>query len=162
VPQLSHSSSTPDAPPYGDELVEALDEAITEHHHIAPDLPADRFIDREASWLDFNRRVLELARDPDVPLLERVRFLAIFATNLDEFFMVRVAGLKRRIATGIAVTAPSGLSAREQLELVSTRAHQLAEEHARTFGVDVCKELTDHDIRLLRWHDLDEDDRGLL
>ena len=71
-------------------------------------LPDGRFLDRELSWLAFNQRVLELAEDPTVPLLERVRFLAIFASNLDEFFMVRVAGLKRRIATGIAVTAASG------------------------------------------------------
>ncbi|MGO1337999.1 MAG: RNA degradosome polyphosphate kinase, partial [Cellulosimicrobium funkei] len=75
-------------------------------------LPDDRFADRELSWLAFNQRVLELAEDPSQPLLERVRFLAIFASNLDEFFMVRVAGLKRRMATGIAVTAASGLSPR--------------------------------------------------
>ncbi len=69
----------------------------------------DRFLDRELSWLRFNERVLELAEDPDLPLLERVRFTAIVATNLDEFFMVRVAGLKRRIAAGVAVRAASGM-----------------------------------------------------
>src|SRR5690606_20471339 len=82
-------------------------------------LPIDRFLDRELSWLAFNRRVLELAEDPDVPLLERVNFLAIFATNLDEFFMVRVAGLKRRITTGLAVPTNTGRAPLEVLESIS-------------------------------------------
>jgi polyphosphate kinase len=162
VTQVSQSGSPPDAPDYSDELAEALDEAVTEHHAPPADLPPDRFIDREASWLDFNMRVLELAANRDVPLLERVKFLAIFATNLDEFFMVRVAGLKRRIATGIAVTAPSGLSARDQLELVSTRAHALAAAHAGLFFDEVRAELADRGIHLLRWDDLDEADHATL
>ena len=76
----------------------------------------DRFLDRELSRLQLNQRVLELAEDETLPLLERVRFLAIFASNLDEFFMVRVAGLKRRIAAGVAVRAASGLLPREILD----------------------------------------------
>src|SRR3954468_6703107 len=76
----------------------------------------DRFLDRELSWLRLNQRVLELAEDEKQPLLERVRFAAIFTSNLDEFFMVRVAGLKRRIAAGLAVKAASGLMPREVLE----------------------------------------------
>ncbi len=161
---MTQVGSPPDAPDYGDELVEALDEAATERHDRAAnlDLPPDRFIDREASWLDFNRRVLELAQSSDVPLLERARFLAIFATNLDEFFMVRVAGLKRRIATGIAVTAPSGLSARDQLELVSDRAHSLVAAHASAFFDQVRPELAERGIHLLRWRDLDADDHASL
>ncbi|MDQ1539573.1 MAG: polyphosphate kinase, partial [Actinomycetota bacterium] len=161
---MTQVGSPPDAPDYGDELVEALDEAATERHDRAAnlDLPPDRFIDREASWLDFNRRVLELAQSPDVPLLERTRFLAIFATNLDEFFMVRVAGLKRRIATGIAVTAPSGLSARDQLELVSEQAHSLVAAHASAFFDKVRPELAERGIHLLRWRDLDADDHASL
>ena len=82
----------------------------------AGDLPADRFPDRELSWLAFNERVLELAEDDRIPLLERARFLAIFASNLDEFYMVRVAGLKRRIAAGVAVRAAGGLLPRELLD----------------------------------------------
>jgi polyphosphate kinase len=79
------------------------------------ELPADRFLDRELSWLAFNERVLELAEDESLPLLERVRFAAIFSSNLDEFFMVRVAGLKRRIVAGVAVPAASGRSPRDTI-----------------------------------------------
>src|SRR5664280_1864706 len=82
-------------------------------------LPEDRFLEREISWLQFNERVLRLAADPSVPLLERTRYLAIFASNLDEFFMVRVAGLKRRIATGLAVRSASGLEPREVFDEIS-------------------------------------------
>ena len=96
----------------------------------APDLEPDRFLDRELSWLHFNERVLELAEDPDLPLLERVRFLAIFANNLDEFFMVRVAGLKRRIAAGVAVPAASGLLPREVLDKIWSSTSRLMERHA--------------------------------
>ena len=84
-----------------------------------PALPADRFLNRELSWLDFNARVLELAEDDSLPLLERVKFLAIFASNLDEFYMVRFAGLKRRQSTGLTVRSPDGLTIREQLELIT-------------------------------------------
>ncbi len=162
----------PEAPNYGDELAEALDEAIAESRSgpagvggvrgVDPNLTADRFIDREASWLDFNDRVLQLAESADVPLLERARFLAIFATNLDEFFMVRVAGLKRRLATGIAVTAPSGLSVREQLELVAARAHDLALEHARVFFDEIRPALAECGIVLTRWADLGAEDLDTL
>src|SRR5690348_14572422 len=78
-------------------------------------LPADRYLDREESWLRFNQRVLELAEDETVPLLERVRFLAIFATNLDEFFMVRVAGLVRRMVAGFPVEEIGRASCRERV-----------------------------------------------
>ena len=86
---------------------------------------SDRFLDRELSWLAFNQRVLEMAEDPNLYLLERVNFLAIFASNLDEFFMVRVAGLKRRIATGLAITSASGLSPQDVLTKISQEAHRL-------------------------------------
>ncbi|MDR7382966.1 polyphosphate kinase [Promicromonospora iranensis] len=118
-------------------------------------LPVDRFADREMSWLAFNRRVLELAEDPRIPLLERVRFLAIFASNLDEFFMVRVAGLKRRIATGIAVTSASGLSPRQALSRISEEAHSLMERHARVFEDEVQPALAGEGITLVHWGELD-------
>ncbi|HVS67891.1 MAG TPA: polyphosphate kinase 1, partial [Mycobacteriales bacterium] len=119
----------------------------------------DRFIDRESSWLDFNARVLELAQDESVPLLERARFMAIFATNLDEFFMVRVAGLQRRLATGIGVTTPAGLSPREQLELVATRAHELVARHSALFRDKLLPALGAEGIRLLRYEELTPDER---
>ena len=122
-------------------------------------LPADRFLDRELSWLAFNQRVLELAEDDSLPVLERAKFLAIFASNLDEFFMVRVAGLKRRIATGIAVRAASGLTPREVLENIWARAHSLQREQAQVFHADVLPALAAEGIRLLRWEDLDSAER---
>ena len=122
---------------------------------VAPQLPPDRFLDREVSWLAFNERVLELAEDESLPLLERVRFLAIFASNLDEFFMVRVAGLKRRIATGLAVTAASGLEPRDVLDAISVRAHELMERHARVFTKTLQPALQEHDITLVHWHELE-------
>src|SRR3954451_25361455 len=115
---------------------------------------SDRFLDRELSWLAFNERVLELAQDPAVPLLERARFLAIFASNLDEFFMVRVAGLERRIATGLAVTAASGLQPREVLEKISARAHELQALHAEVFRDEVAPALGEQGIVLVHWSQL--------
>ena len=123
------------------------------------DLPTDRYLDRELSWLAFNQRVLELAEDPDVPLLERVNFLAIFASNLDEFFMVRVAGLKRRIVTGIAVPTNTGRSPQQVLDDISQMAHELQERHARAFHDLIKPALDAEDIHIESWSDLAESDR---
>ncbi|MET4540978.1 MULTISPECIES: RNA degradosome polyphosphate kinase [Micrococcaceae] len=123
------------------------------------DISPDRFLDRELSWLAFNSRVLELAEDPELFLLERVSFLSIFASNLDEFFMVRVAGLKRRIATGLAVPSPAGLSPIEVLEQISEEAHRLQERHARVFAEQIRPALAYEHIHIMHWHELDEDAR---
>ena len=117
-------------------------------------LPNDRFFDRELSWLKFNKRVLELAQDEDLPVIERASFAAIFANNLDEFFMVRVAGLKRRIDTGIAVTAASGLSPRQQLRAISEQAHRLQDEHAHYMIDHILPDLAKEQIVLLSWDKL--------
>jgi len=127
----------------------------------APDehvLGADRFLNRELSWLDYSARVLGLAENPHTPLLERVKILAIFAGNLDEFYMVRVAGLKRRQSTGISVRSADGLSPRVQLELIAERTRDLVDQHARLFADVVQPELDKQGIRILRWEDLPEDD----
>src|SRR5215217_1802420 len=125
-------------------------------------LPPDRFLDRELSWLRFNQRVLELAEDEDVPLLERVRFAAIFASNLDEFFMVRVAGLKRRIAAGVAVPSASGLQPREVLEMIWANTTDLMQRHAALFRDKIIPALGAKDIQLLRWTDLSRDEQKQL
>ncbi len=135
----------------GGDFAEDFDEITPPH---SDDLPHDRFLDRELSWLAFNQRVLELAEDAEVPLLERVNFLAIFASNLDEFFMVRVAGLKRRIATGIAVRAASGFTPREVLENIWAHAYELQLEQARLFHHEVLPALEQEGIQLLRWDEL--------
>jgi polyphosphate kinase len=127
----------------------------------ADGLPSDRFLDREISWLQFNERVLQLASDESVPLLERARFLAIFTSNLDEFFMVRVAGLKRRIATGLAVRSASGLEPREVLEQISLVAHELQSMQSAVYKEKVQPALEDEGISIVRWDELSDDERAI-
>ncbi|MET8248545.1 RNA degradosome polyphosphate kinase [Streptomyces sp. NPDC005202] len=125
-------------------------------------LPQGRFLDRERSWLAFNERVLELAEDPNTPLLERANFLAIFASNLDEYFMVRVAGLKRRIATGVATRSASGLQPTQVLEMIWARSRELMARHAACFHEDVAPALAKEGIHLVRWSELTEKEQARL
>ena len=125
-------------------------------------LPDNRFLDRELSWLAFNERVLELAEDPETPLLERARFLAIFASNLDEFFMVRVAGLKRRIAAGFAVPSATGMSPSRLVELLTERAHVLMDRHADVFESQIVPALDDEGIHLVRYDELEDSEQDRL
>src|SRR6185312_5162952 len=120
----------------------------------ASELPDDRYLNRELSWLDFNARVLALAEDPSQPLLERAKFLAIFASNLDEFYMVRVAGLKRRDDTGLSVRSADGLTPREQLDYIAKRNQDLVERHIGAFENHLRPELAKQDIQLVGWADL--------
>jgi polyphosphate kinase len=136
-----------DVPVPSEPLQTGTAEPLTEPH-------GGRFLNRELSWLDFNARVLELAEDESLPLLERAKFLAIFASNLDEFYMVRIAGLKRRHSTGLTVRSPDGLTIREQLALITERAQELVHRHADVFAKDVEPRLADHGIRIVHWPDL--------
>jgi polyphosphate kinase len=158
----------PTAPPTGARTATAASAAAVPvsppARTLAPvsELPDDRYLNRELSWLDFNARVLALAEDESQPLLERAKFLAIFASNLDEFYMVRVAGLKRRDETGLAVRSADGLTPREQLARISTRTQAIQAAHARVFLDQVRPELEAEGIRILRWTDLSDDQRARL
>lgn len=138
-----------------------LDE-YEESPYDGPQLPQGRFLDRERSWLAFNERVLELAEDPNTPLLERANFLAIFASNLDEFFMVRVVSLKRRIATGVATRSASGLQPREVLEMIWARSRELMARHAACYHEDIAPALAEEGIHLVRWNELTEKEQARL
>jgi polyphosphate kinase len=125
-------------------------------------LPSDRYLDREESWLRFNQRVLELAEDEALPLLERTRFLAIFATNLDEFFMVRVAGRIRRMAAGLPVENASGRSPAQILENTLDTARELTWRHAECFSDSVQPALAREGIEILRWKELEQAEQEAL
>ena len=169
-PATPATTSGPMGDPMADAMVEpfhggpsevAVDSAVVAE--IEDDaLPDDRFSNRELSWLDFNARVLALAEDPRQKLLERAKFLAIFASNLDEFYMVRVAGLKRRRDMGLSVTSADGLTASEQLALISARTRELVERQGRCFVDEVLPALADAGIRIVHWSEVNEADRARL
>ena len=117
-------------------------------------------IDRELSWLSFNERVLELAEDESVPLLERVRFLTIFASNLDEFYMVRVASVLGKIETNPNLVNSAGFTPQELLAAISERAKELTLRHANLFKKKIVTELRSHEIEIIRWDDLSDDERS--
>jgi polyphosphate kinase len=121
-----------------------------------------RYLNRELSWLDFNARVLALAEDGDVPLLERAKFCAIFSQNLDEFFQVRVAGLKDQLGAGLGATAPDGLSPLDQLRAARERVEEQCRRLQSCFIDEVAPALAGAGIVLSDWHDLDDDDRDYL
>jgi polyphosphate kinase len=150
--------------PDGTELVDSAPEAPPAATSPAVDdaLPEDRYLNRELSWLDFNARVLALAADTSLPLLERAKFLAIFASNLDEFYMVRVAGLKRRDEMGLSVRSADGLSPREQLRRISERTQQIASRHAHVFLDSVRPALCDEGIVIVTWAELHDDEHSRL
>lgn len=128
----------------------------------AAQLPPDRYLDREDSWLRFSERVLELAEDPNVPLLERVRFCSIFASGLDEFFGVRIAGRIRRMATGLPVENATGMPAEQVLENALDFARRLSARSARCFTEMLVPALATEGIEILRWKQLVPDEQERL
>jgi len=119
-----------------------------------------RYLNRELSWLQFNERVLALAEDEDVPVLERTKFLAIFSQNLDEYFQVRVAGLKDQLATAGSVgRSPDGMTPAEQLRAIRAEVERLADRQQRAFLECVEPALADAGIAVIDWAALDDDDR---
>src|SRR2546430_11853787 len=107
------------------------------------------FINRELSWLEFNRRVLEEAQDPTQPLIERVKFLCIFSSNLDEFFEIRVAGIKQQIESETSDVAADGLSPTETFNQIQRLAHQLVATEYELFNKELLPELNKNGIRIL-------------
>ncbi len=125
---------------------------------LAP-LTPDIYINRELSWLEFNRRVLEEVAEKSTPLLERVKFAAIFVSNIDEFFMIRVAGVRRKISAGIVEPGLDGRSPRQLLGEIQRTSQQLFAEHSRLLMEELIPALADERIEILRWADLGKRER---
>ena len=116
--------------------------------------------DREMSWLSFNQRVLELAEDPTMPLLERVRFLSIFSSNLDEFYMVRVATLMSKLENGVTAANVAGFTPMELMKQVSIRTNELMERQSRVFHEEIEPLLKNEGIEFVHWDQLNDTERG--
>src|SRR5262249_52593906 len=123
---------------------------------------AARYLNRELSMLDFQARVLAYAEDPALPLLERAKFLAIFSGNIDEFYQVRVAGLKEQVALGVRSSSPDGLDQVEQLRAIRVRVDELATRQAAVFTKDIAPALAEAGVEFVDWRDLDPDERAQL
>jgi polyphosphate kinase len=156
--QESHDTSGESAQAKAEATAKA---AATEAGQLA-ELPDDRYLDRERSWVKFNDRVLEMAEDESEPLLERVRFLAIFASNLDEFFMVRIADLTRRQEVGFPVEGVVPLMPGEILQGTLESAQESAQRHAGVFKDLIQPALKAHGIEILRWKELDKSGQDTL
>jgi polyphosphate kinase len=136
-------------------------------HVSPPDLSraqpdAERYLNRELSWLEFNARVLALAEDEDRPLLERAKYLAIFSSNLDEFFQVRVSGLKEQLEAGVRTRSPDGRDPAQQLREIADLTNELVTRQALVFTKDVAPALEDVGIRFANWDELGDADRAHL
>ena len=122
-------------------------------------LPASRLIDRELSWLSFNERVLDLAADPSTPLLERVRFMAIFSSNLDEFYMVRVASVLSNLEDGSPMTASPDIEPSVLMKEISRRTHELVSRQSEILKNELLPAMKKFGIEIVDWQDLDSEER---
>jgi polyphosphate kinase len=130
--------------------------------HLISNNPRERLIDRELSWLSFNERVLELAEDQSKPLLERCRFLAIFSSNLDDFYMIRVATLKRKLEAGVVKKNTAGFTPLELMAEVSKRTQELIERQTKCFHEDLFPKLSASGIEITPWEDLDVQEKDYI
>jgi polyphosphate kinase len=129
---------------------------------VADPASPDRFLNRELSWLGFDARVLALAEDAELPLLERVKFLAISARNLDEFFQVRVAGLKAQVDAGVLAASPDGRSPAEQLAEIRLHVEELLRRQERVYAKELLPRLAEQGIRFVEWESLDGEEKKRL
>ena len=111
-------------------------------------LAAENFLNRELSWIEFNRRVLEEAQDPSQPLMERVKFLNIFASNLDEFFEIRVAGIKQQIESGTSDSGPDGINPLALFKTIQKKVHELIQLQYALWNNEIAPQLEQHQIRI--------------
>jgi polyphosphate kinase len=131
-------------------------------NHLISINPKERLIDRELSWLDFNERVLQLAEDPSIPLLERCRFLAIFSSNLDDFFMIRVATAKRKIENSITKKNTAGYTPIELMIEISKKTNSLISRMVKCFHEDLLPKLADNGIEMVDWENLTDDEKDYI
>jgi len=131
-------------------------------NHLISTNPRERLIDRELSWLAFNERVLELAEDSSNPLLERCRFLAIFSSNLDDFFMIRVATLKRKLESGVTKKNTAGFTPSELMAEISKRTQELIARQTKCFQTDIFPKLAQNGIEITDWESLSEDEKSYI
>ena len=131
-------------------------------NHLISINPKERLIDRELSWLDFNERVLQLAEDPSIPLLERCRFLAIFSSNLDDFYMIRVATAKRKIENSITKKNTAGYTPIELMIEISKKTNSLISRMVKCFHEDLLPKLADNGIEMVDWENLTDDEKDYI
>ena len=131
-------------------------------NHLISTNPRERLIDRELSWLAFNERVLELAEDTSNPLLERCRFLAIFSSNLDDFFMIRVASLKRKLESGVTKKNTAGFTPFELMAEISKKTQELIARQTKCFQTDILPKLAQNGIEITDWESLTEDEKSYI